>query len=331
MFHFNCSYGEDREMFRDFKFKKPIQTIQNSFYNRIKVIDQRTEKKNIGKIQVGILNKPFTLILNPSLSVQVTDLFNDAASNVIEQGEIAFFLKKLYLYERTSALTEEGFCIYSAEVYEKCDSNYYLIQSIDTISHIENIDVTKQLLRTADSLISSIITCNLKKHGNKEIPLTFNEIVNAEKIAKRKIRVYNTNTYIDGVYLSFESFKNQIPDLTATVKKNKNRIKSINIIDANGITKKLQSKDIYAVITDGLPYIATQYGYYPMNFENDNFSFIAKLSAPAKSSIATGIMFGLVGTIVAAQINTSSYFLSIIDYKNGYIIRIREIPFGADE
>lgn len=331
MFFFNTSYGQDREMFRDFKLNKPIQSIQNSLYNRINVIDLRTEKKNIGKIQIGILNKPFTLILNPSLSTQLTVLFNEVVTKATEQQELVFFLKKLYLYERTGALTEEGFCIYSAELYEKCDSNYYLIQSIDTISHIESVDVTKELLKTADSLISSTITYNLKKHGNKAVPLTYNEIVNADKIAKRKITVYNTNNYIDGVYLSFESFKNQTPDLIATVKKNKTRIKSVSILDANGLTKELQSKDIYAVITDGFPYIATQYGYYPMKFENDNFSFIAKLSAPAKSSIATGIMFGLAGTLVAAQINTNSYFFSIIDYRNGKIIRIREIPFGADE
>ena len=327
--------AQERELFREFKLKKATQVVTTSLYNKIRLIDLRKDTLRVGVIQLGMLNKPFTLILKPSFSFQLAEFINSATSENtnLKQGELVFCLRKLMFSERTAAFTEEGFCAFNADFYEKRDSSYFFIQSIDTVVRVTGYDVTKALLRSGDSIISKSILSNLTQHGNRDIALSYNEIIYADSIAKHKIKIYNTTTFTDGVYLTYESFKNQIPDYREVlVDKRKEKIKSVKRSDKNGAIQKLSYNDMYALVIDGQPYIATGFGFYPLKFKNNEFSFIGKLKAPAKggSIEPTMLVFGLMGGLIASEIKNSSYFLTIINYKNGEFIRVREIPFGVD-
>ena len=184
-----------------------------------------------------------------------------------------------------------------------------------------------------DSVFTCFITRNLLKEGSLNNPLALKDVVFADSIAKSKLKLYNSTNFVDGLYSTYENFKNQTPDKKCVVVRKKNKLKSVNIISDNGVERPVESKDIYAVVTEGIPFIATKYGFYLLKRRNDDLVFIGKLPAPANSGgVAASMMFfGLIGGLVASELNKSSYFYSVLNYKTGESIRIREIIFREDD
>lgn len=334
-------YQQYPEQFRDFTLKSKIQKVENSLYNKIKIIDLRKDTLRLGQGQFGLLNKKLTLTPKPSLAVQSSGVVAQAIGENSKNGELALFIRKFLFAERTAAFTEEGFCSLSADLYRKTDTAYYLLQSIDTLMRVEKMDVTKQMIRNGDSVFTCFITRNLSNSGQSASPLLFKEVVFADSIAKQKLKIYNSAGFVNGIYSTYDKFKNQTPDKNGTVTRKKDKIKSVKIISGNGIEQEIKSRDIYAVVADGIPFIATEFGYYPLKSRNGELVFIGKLPAPSKSGgvaasmmffgLAGGVVAGLIGGLGASELNKCAYFFSQINYKNGEFVRLREILFGKDD
>lgn len=326
-------YQQYPEQFRDFTLKSKVHKVQNSLYDKIKIIDLRKDTLRLGQGQFGLLNKKLTLTPKPSLSVQLSGIVNQAVDGNSKKGELALCIRNFKFSERTAANSEEGFCAFTADLYRKSDSVYFLLQSIDTLIRVKSMDVTKQMIHEGDSLITRFVNRNMLNPGVTNIPLKLYEIVYADSIAKRQIKLFNTPVFTDGIYNSYNSFKNQVPDQQAIVIRKNNKIKTVKITNEDGVVQIIKPQSIYAIVTDGIPYIATEFGYYPLNHIDDNFAFIGKFRGPANSDgvFVASMAFGLVGGLVASQIDSKAYFYCELNYKNGEFIRLRRVPGGVDE
>jgi len=318
------------EIFREFTLKYTPPLVSNSLFDKIKLLDLRGDTVRLGQCQFGLLNKKFTLTPKPFLSIQLASIISRATNQSAKNGELVLCLKKFMFAERTAAFTEEGFCSFDADLYRKTDSLYYLIQSIDTLIRVRSMDVTKGIIHRSDSVFTCFVTRNLLNEGNLNNPLSLKEVVSADSIAKHKLKLYNTPNLVNGIYTTYENFKNQTPDKSGIVERKKDKIKSIKITTDNGVEQMIKPQDIYAVVTDGIPFIATEFGYYPLRLRNDDFVFIGKLPAPAIATGAT-FFFGLMGTLLSSDYKKSAYFYSVLNFRDGRFIRVREILFGKDE
>ncbi|MHB9141487.1 MAG: hypothetical protein ACYC25_06395, partial [Paludibacter sp.] len=221
-------------------------------------------------------------------------------------------------------------CSINADLYEKGDSSYYLIETIDQNIPIEGgITTGKRVLQTGDSIISTLISSNLLKRGNHEVGLSYRDVVSSDSIAKRKIKIYNTTQFTNGVYYNYNSFKNQTPDILANISVKRNKIRSVSSIDSIGNVKKIYPKEVYALVVDGRPFISTGFGFYPLAFENDEFIFTGKMGVSFTSGQVA--LLGLAASIALSSAETTSEFEAMINYKNGELIRLRELNTFADE
>lgn len=321
------------ESTREFTFSFSPQPIPNSQYNKIQLIDLRTDTLRFGFGQYGALNHRRTLIAQPRFAQQLTNNLNKMIDSTAKNDTLAIALKNLSFSEHTGAFNEEGYCSIVADLYKKSNNGYYFIQSIDTLLHISCFDVTKPLMRSGDSVFNSFIYKNLR---NKEISsklISYNDLVHTDSLAKRKIHFYNHPVFKDGLYLTYNSFKNQIPDKPCTAKAGDQKLKSIKTTNEAGKEESVDPAKVYGVVYNSKPYIATKYGFYQLKFKDDNWYMIGKLPSIIDGSVVmtAGIMFGLVGMVIANNTNKSAYFYSAINYKNGELIRIKEIRFGKDE
>jgi hypothetical protein len=84
-------------------------------------------------------------------------------------------------------------------------------------------------------------------------------------------------------------------------------------------------KELYAVVHEGIAYIATDFDYYPLKKEDNNFRFIgkAKVSSNTGKVIAGGLLFGMAGALIFSKEDDT--FEMKIDHKNGRILRIKKI------
>jgi len=261
----------------------------------------------------------------------------ESIDSTTKNGQMVLCLKKIIFAERTAEFTEEGFCSFTATLYSKSDSAYHFLQSIDTLIRVEKFDVSKRMIFLGDSIITNFLTRNLLNNGEVNESLTLNEIIHADSIAKQKINIYKNNTFVNGLYSTYKSFKDQSPDKECVVLRKKGKLNWVKVADINGELQKVQPKTVYAIVSDGIPYIATDFGFYELKRIKGELTFLGKMRAPALggSTIPGMYMFGFTGGFVSgmasASYNGSSYFRCIINYKNGDFVKLKEVPFGDEE
>jgi hypothetical protein len=123
---------------------------------------------------------------------------------------------------------------------------------------------------------------------------------------------------------------NQIPDKQIIVVMKGEKISSVKTIDENGKKVNIKTKDIYSIVDKGRLFIATEYGYYPLQKLNDDFFFTgkAKVNANTGDVVAATLFFGIIGGLIASDANAT--FEMKIDHLNGGFIRLREIKVNSE-
>jgi hypothetical protein len=310
----------------DYTITLPETKVPNSLYKTIMFLDSRYDNSNMGIVQLGAFNRKAKVIPRTSLATQLNNVMNALTDETAIDRELVFQLRQFSFAEITGAMSERGYCYLRASLYAKTgELSYQKINSIDTVILIKAMDVTRALFRNGSKVVTGFIAAGLLEKGDGDESYSFTDIVNIDSLEKRKIKLYNVPGYADGLYLNYESFMKQEPDKKAEVEMRKEKISSVKAIDEQGKSEKVKSKDIYAVVTGGKIFIATDYGYYPLRKENDDFYFTGKAKVTAKSGdvIAASLFFGVIGGLIAS--NAEATFLMKIDHLNGGFIRIREI------
>jgi fructose-1,6-bisphosphatase/sedoheptulose 1,7-bisphosphatase-like protein len=89
---------------------------------------------------------------------------------------------------------------------------------------------------------------------------------------------------------------------------------------------KLKSKKLYALVFDGKPYIATEYGYYPLEKVHNILTFTGKVKVAASEGDKNGaqMAFGLIGRAMASGGYEASYEMAI-DPVSGVFVHLHKI------
>jgi hypothetical protein len=148
------------------------------------------------------------------------------------------------------------------------------------------------------------------------------EITNIDDVEKSKLPLYTTRTFREGLYATFHSFKNQIPDGHVSVKMKKDEIQLVSQIGDNGKEQNVDSRDIYALVYRGLPYIAVHNNYYKIYKEGSDFFFVAegKLYLSPVVVVTTGSFFSLL-----TRFSQGRSYLMKIDHASGAFKQVKEV------
>ena len=309
----------------DFEITLPAQKINNSLYNTIEYIDSRYDTTFMGIVQLGAFNKKAKVVPETPFSTQLKNALNSLTDATSKDGELLFQLRQFNFAELTGAMSEKGYCYLRAVLYAKQDGHYQRINSIDTVIFIRAMDVTRALFRKGSKTITDFIAAGLLKESSDSNYYSFNDVINMDSIEKRGIKVYNTPKYTDGLYFDYQSFKDQIPDKQVVVEKKNDKIVSVTTLNEKGKSVKVKAQHVYSVVANGEPFIATDYGFYPLKKVDDDFKFVGKARVNANTGdvIAASAFFGIVGGLIAS--NAQAIFEMKIDYINGGFIRLKEV------
>ncbi|HTE10577.1 MAG TPA: hypothetical protein VK645_06395, partial [Chitinophagaceae bacterium] len=314
----------------DFNINLPEQKIAGSFYKTIRYLDARYDTTNMGIVQLGAFNKKAKVVPKIPFANQLTGVMNSLTDSTAKDGELLFQLRQFSFAEVTSAMSEKGYCYLRATLFFKTGERYKKLHTIDTVILIKSMDVTGSLFRNGSRTIVDFIANNLLQNPAEEDYFSFSDIVHIDSIEKLKMPVYNTEAYADGLYASFASFTNQTPDKQITAELKNDKLSAVKSPDENGKLAKVKPKNIYAVVYKGQPFIATAYGYYPLQKTGDDFFFTgkAKVTASTGDVIAASLFFGIIGSLIASDAEAS--FEMKIDHANGGFIRLREIKTNPE-
>ena len=316
---------------RNFEINLPEYKIQNSLYHTISYLDSRIDTTHMGIVQLGAFNRKAKVIAKTPLSKQLENVIQSLTDSTATENELLLQLRQFNFAEITGAVSEKGYFYLKAELYAKKELQYQKIASIDTVVLVKAMDVTNALFRNGSKTITDFIAKGLTKTATDSFFYSIHNITQIDSIEKRGIILFNTGKFTDGLYETYSSFKNQAPDKQVIVEtKREESISSVKWLDGNGKKVKIKSKDIYAIVYKGQPFIATEYGYYRLTKLDDDFYFTgkAKVTASTGDVIAAGFFFGIIGSLLAS--NADATFDMKIDHTNGGLIRIREIRTSTE-
>jgi hypothetical protein len=317
-----------QKQIKEFAFTLPEATITNSLYNSIELMDSRHDTSNFGIVQLGAFNRKVQVVAATPLAAQLQQVMTGLIDSTAKNGSLLLQLRQFSFAEITGAMSEKGYFYLRAELYAKNGDRYTKKAMVDTVVLVKTLDVTKALLRNGSRSITDFVAANLTTEPAAGSPdYSLGDIAKIDSIEKITIPAYSSTKYPDGIYTTFNEFKTLSPaikEITVELNKN-NRIASLKSIDPDGKKFKVKSKDIYAVVYNGQLYIATDYGYYPVEKQNNDLYFTgrAKVTANTGDVLAASFFFGVLGGLIASD--ASATFLMKIDHINGGFIRIKEM------
>lgn len=81
--------------------------------------------------------------------------------------------------------------------------------------------------------------------------------MNIDSIEKQKIKLYTVSAYTEGMYLTYQSFKNQQPNNQITAEIKNGSISKVKTVDSTGRSIKVKPGNVYAIVYQGQPFVAT--------------------------------------------------------------------------
>lgn len=315
------------QKYQDFSLPVPEQKISFSNYNLIKIIDQRTDTFNIGFALTESKKKAKLVRSEVPLAHQLQN-FLDNYSVEQKDGELLLQLRKIKFVYYSSSEEEIGYFFFRANIYSKKNDNYENIITIDTILKVSKLDPVKNIKQSASELFRDFFLRSLTISAPGKNKKTYFEILKTDSIEKSNLKVYKESKFVNGVYMNFNSFKNQIPDYpNAKIIFSHGKIKKVKFININKSITTADPASIFAIVEKGNIYISTLSGFVPLIKKNNDFFFIDNgyISHDESDMSFTTTQLSVIDKTTILASDRKIYFEVKLDHIDGSFMRCKNI------
>jgi hypothetical protein len=321
-----CATNVSAQNVVDFAITTPSVKVTGGLYHKLSYLDSRPDTTDLGFVQTGFFNRRASVITKKPLSVQLDKIFASLVDTTMGHEEMLFQLRQFGFAEITAGMSERGFCFIRAGLYANKSGQYQKILTIDTVMILSSsIDVTQALLKAGRDTLPRFIASGLI-HEPAGPLYSLHDLMNIDSVEKSNIKLYNTNAYADGVYLSYRSFMNQAPDKQIIFDGPDVTSGTIKTTGENGKPQRVRAQKVYAIVYKGQPYVSCRGQYCLLKKEKGEFYFIGRsqVSPGAGEVVAVALVGALFGSIIIAN-SAEATFQMQIDHLNGGFIRLKQI------
>lgn len=287
--------------------------LTNRSYNITKVVDERSNKSNIGWTQKGMAN----VKVNANFSNPVEkEVLNFLRNNLKSDGpNIQLIIRTLKISEKTGAFSEKGFCELSVDFLLERDSSVYRVLQSSYKAETKGTDVTKKHpnnMATAFQLcFEQLESVDLTDTNNFLAISTDREENQIPDSVKYDFPIFKQEIQT-GLYASYDELKNNSPTNAEDFiigKKERTKepwVGTFEIIPRFEETSK-KVKKVWAIAYEGQVYVYHQKEFFPLTIEDYEIHFYG-YGIPSNQSVSTGAFIGgLIGAGIASGIeNTNS-------------------------
>lgn len=312
-----CTALFSQDLSSVFQLTTPPRKPVRSLYKMIAFFDSRQDT-TIGTYLSGPDNKPVQLVLKTPIQPQLGNILNAYTDASSGNGAILFQLKRFSFAEPART----RYCYLSAAIYALKDAGYVRLASLDTTLVITSAaEFPSVLVQEGNQVIDDFIAKAILLPATDAVVYSYNDLVHIDSVEKRRIPVYNTNSYTEGLYGTYRAFMTQRPDVKGEAKEKSDGKLSVRILDPKWEDPKGMAH-IFAVVYKGIPYVVTHYGDYPLQKQNDDFYFTGKLRVAAATDGKAGVdvSSGLMGIVPTAD---KADYRVLLDHTNGEFIHLQ--------
>ncbi len=315
------------------KYSK-AKRISNSRFNRITLIDQRLDTTTIGFRERGGFSSQKRIVSVTPLSEQFSRLMASITDKTRQDGELVMQLRRLNLSENTKGSQEFGHFVFRANLFQRQDTEFRRIGTIDTIVNLQGISISRKLVKASHATITNFIARSLRADAISDSVLySARSIEKIDSVEKSRYAIFSVDSIPDGLYRSWFSLRNLKPSMPIIAKMSNDKFIRLRTIDKRGI-KGPPPMEYFAVVYKGQIYIRTFYGHEPLVRSGDNFMYEGRLTAGGNGFLTAvalgatgGVPFLVAGGVLAATGNRSAQqrFRIMIDHLNGSEIPISRV------
>ena len=315
-----------------------IPRVTNSLYNKIEFLDSRSTPV-IGVYQKGAFNGPMTdLVLKQPVGPELTAILDSLTDSTAGNGELLFQLRRLHFAEESMT----RYCYVEATLYAKAAGQYRPLLTLDTFFLARSMNVMDYMNGLARPLVCGFIRAALTLRPTDSAAYGIDAVGGMDSIDRRRLPLFTDTAWVDGLYLTYYSFSQQLPDRQCTVKTDKDgNVRLVKVLDAAGKAVEQKKQEMYAVVYQGRAFIATEYGFYPVTRMDNALEFTGDIRVPATASemsvpsgggvigrsVAGGMVAGVAGVPLKALAmqGDRTKFVMVIDPLNGQLVHLRKI------
>ena len=316
-----------QDAIQEFLLSPPAHKTPNSRYRNISVLDLREDTSSLGFFRNGGgSNKKIKVLSGASLQSQFIGLLNSLVDSNAGYGELVVQVRTFTFSGSNRTPTRKGSCHIRFALYSKTGPYYYKVAHIDSLVFVKSDNMVPELMKKTEEVIVNFISDNLNKDLSDSLSYNYIQLKHIELVEKNRMPLYRAVEYKEGVYFTYQSFRNQKPDCNGIISADDKWINSVRIEDESGRLIKLKNKAVYAVVHHGVPYISTVYGYYQLRKRKNDFYFIGKvkISADPGDVAYAAVVYGAAWAFIESFDKPTAYEIKL-DYFNGSFIRIRDL------
>ncbi len=309
---------------RYFALTPPRQKVSGSLYRHIEFMDTRPDTTLIGPIQIGALNNiDARLVFRTPNPLQCQQLIDSLVDSTAKDGTLLLQIRDLSFVEPIRV----RYVFVKATLYARTGTGYRKLSTLDRTDVLDGFEVAPTVNKLVNKQLDGWIAAALPRAPTDPTVYSLREVARMDSIDVCSLPLYTSGSFVDGIYKRYSSFSKQTPDVQGIIKAKKDgTISSVHILDDSMRKVNLRPKEVYAIVYKGKPYVATEYGFYPLERVRDNFFFTGDIRVGATAGdIFFGYVFtGLVGVFVASRGYEEKYDL-LIDPLTGSFVHLRRI------
>lgn len=263
-----------QEDYINFRIAIPSERSESSLYRTIRMLDMRTDTRNIGLFDAKNGRAQMRLIALPSIAVQLSELLTEINPNDGGDGELLLVLYELKMLESHRKKNYKGAVSFSAELYSHFGPTYKRIATIDTWEFFEDKEIlTERIMYREGQLIGSFLKSNLNNaRPLDKITLTENDLTEIDVKKKMEYPLYTSEELTDGIYTDLNSLLYLHPN--GLYKK-----ATMQINQYNYPKDSVDGKPILAIISDGYLFL-NHYGRMTQSYRNGlDYRFTTKVKS----------------------------------------------------
>jgi hypothetical protein len=313
-----------QEVFFEFSLPVTDTSISNSHYNNIEFIDSRIDTGSFGYIKTGD-NKKVPVITKIPLEEQLSAFIRRSVTPNTAPGTLLLQLRYLDFGHSGSPEGKKQFCYLRIHLFRKSEKGYHRAGELDSLISIDFREPSLKLVQQTQKLVSNFLYHHLSTQEADTEALSREWITRIDVLEKKRIKLYTTPRLTDGIYFSYASLKNQLPDKKDFILRMSDKEPyAVYSIEEGGKQEHWPVRKVYAVVHEGKMYVTVGSSFYEAKRRKDDFYVVAPGRALINAQELAQAYFlkGIVGQV--KTITRTMMYEMRIDHLTGAFIRIHE-------
>lgn len=249
------------------------ERVKHSLYNRVEVIDERPDTGQLGWLETGSYYGLRVCLASP-LDQQLNRVVEQLIDKTADSGRLLIEMRRLLIYDNGQLHVALKFRLFGGN-----GELYCFVANVDTTFTVrasKGRSGRRKLVAALNGALSDGIARGLTKVGDSTGGyFTRSSVQYADGIWEKRLPLYQSDVYPDGIYLHFSSFAQLRPDYP-----------TFQLEDTAHPEYSLPPQQVYAFVRHGRAYISFDEGYKPLVKKDGEYFITGKVDVEAPGADA---------------------------------------------